>query len=209
MHYPMRANALRHRLLSTSPANCRVQLGPGQEHYLPGWVNVDANCFSAKIDVWADISGTLPFRSGSVSAFYSHHVIEHLADAALPHHFAELFRCLGEGGVIRVGGPNAEVAFSQYLAGNGVWFSDFPDKRSSVGGRLANFILCRGEHLTILTSSYLKELAEAAGFREITFRKPQTETGYPAVFDEQVLLNESESTPDLPHTLLMEAVKPA
>jgi len=208
MHYPMRVNALRHRLFAGARANRRVQLGPGQEHYLDGWVNVDANCFSAKIDVWADISATLPFRSETVDAFYSHHVIEHLADAALPFHFAELFRCLKPGGVIRVGGPNGEVAIERFLAADTEWFSDFPDKRNSIGGRLANFILCRGEHLTILTSSYLREIGESAGFRNINFKRPNTETGFPLIFDEQVLSNESEETPDFPHTLLMEAVKP-
>lgn len=204
----MRVNAFRHRLLSGAPANCRVQLGPGQEHYLNGWINVDANCFSAKIDVWADISGKLPFRSGTVDAFYSHHVIEHLPDATLPFHFSELFRCLKPGGVIRVGGPNAEVAFERFLASDTEWFSDFPDKRNGIGGRLANFILCRGEHLTILTSSYLSEICSGVGFGNITSRMPNTETGFPLIFDEQVLSGESESTPDFPHTLLMEAVKP-
>jgi predicted SAM-dependent methyltransferase len=208
MRYPMRANALRHRILSASPAICRVQLGPGQQNYLDGWVNVDANFVSARIDVWADIGATLPFRSGTVDAFYSHHVIEHLPDAVLPHHLAELFRCLKPGGAIRVGGPNGDTAFERFIAKDADWFDDFPDKRTSVGGRLANFILCRGEHLSILTSSYLEELATGAGFNDIRFMKPRMETGFPSLFDEQVLSREFEPTPETPHTLLMEALKP-
>lgn len=208
MRYPMRINAFRHRLLPCAGASCRVQLGPGQQHYLKGWINVDANCFTAKTDIWADISSKLPFRSSTVDAFYSHHVIEHLPDALLPYHFFELFRCLKPGGVIRVGGPNADVAFERFVANDNEWFSDFPDKRNSIGGRLANFILCRGEHLTILTSSYLKEVAEATGFRDVTFKKPQIETAFPLTFDQQVLSSEWESTPAFPHTLLMEAIKP-
>jgi hypothetical protein len=70
----------------------RVQLGPGQRNYLPGWINVDANAFTGKCDVWADLRNRLPFRDQTVDAFYSHHVIEHLPDLAF--HFAELFRCL-------------------------------------------------------------------------------------------------------------------
>lgn len=208
MRYPMRVNALRYRLFPVSSTACRVQLGPGQEHYLNGWVNVDANFLTAKVDIWADISGKLPFRTGTVDAFYSHHVIEHLPDSSLPHHFAELFRCLKPGGVIRIGGPNGNVAFERFLANDAEWFSDFPDKRRSVGGRMANFILCRGEHLAILTSSYLEELATEAGFTGIAFRKPKTETGFPQIYDQQVLSTEYEETPDYPHTLLMEAVKP-
>jgi predicted SAM-dependent methyltransferase len=208
MRYPMRANAFRHRILSSTPATCRVQLGPGQENYLDGWINVDANFISAKIDIWSDISSSLPFRSSTVDAFYSHHVIEHLPDAVLPYHLAELFRCLKPGGAIRIGGPNGDTAFERFIAKDTGWFDDFPDKRTSVGGRLANFILCRGEHLTILTSSYLQELAASAGFAEIRFVKPRTETAFPSIFDEQVLSKEFESTPEAPHTLLMEAIKP-
>ena len=65
LHYPMRINAFRHRLLPIGRPITKVQLGPGQRNYLDGWVNVDANFLTAKIDVWADVSGTLPFRKRS------------------------------------------------------------------------------------------------------------------------------------------------
>ena len=87
------------------------------------------------------------------------------------------------------------------------WFSNFPDERRSIGGRFANFILCKGEHLTILTSSYLAELAYGAGFEDICFCNPIHDTKFPSVFDESVLRMEWESTPDFP--LMMEARKPA
>src|SRR5260370_25035542 len=103
LHYPMRANALRHRLVPSRVKPDKVHLGPGQLNYLNGWTNVDANFVTAKIDIWADISAKLPFKTETVSAFYSHHVIEHLRDRLLPFHFSELFRCLKPGGMIRVG----------------------------------------------------------------------------------------------------------
>jgi predicted SAM-dependent methyltransferase len=169
LHYPMRLNALRHRVVPSRWGNIKVQLGPGQRNYIDGWVNVDANFITARIDIWADISGKLPFRNGSVDAFYSNHVIEHLPDQTLPFHFAEMFRCLRNGGVIRVGGPNADSAIRKFQENDAAWFSDFPDKRRSIGGKFANFILCRGEHLTILTSSYMTEIASDAGFQDIKF----------------------------------------
>jgi SAM-dependent methyltransferase len=169
---------------------------------------VDANAFTARIDVWADISWKLPFRNNSVAAFYSHHVIEHLPDSRLAFHLEEMFRCLRPGGVIRVGGPNADVAIRKFQENDLNWFSDFPDKRNSIGGRFANFILCRGEHLTILTASYLTELAGAAGFDDIRFCRSRTETMYPDIIDSQVLASEwDEKNPDEPHTLIMEARK--
>jgi len=208
LHYPMRANALRHRVIPKKYESLKVQLGPGQMNYMQGWINVDANFLSSKIDIWSDISAKLPFRSSITDAFYSHHVIEHLADSALPFHFSEMFRCLKPGGVIRVGGPNADMAIRKFEEHDLEWFSDFPDTRQSIGGRFANFLLCKGEHQTILTSSYLKELADAVGFEGVDFCNPRRDTHFPSVFDDEVLSKEWESTPDFPHTLIMEARKP-
>src|SRR5262245_22751512 len=142
----------------------RVQLGPGRLHYLNGWINLDANLFTKNCDVWADFRNKLPFPDGSVDAFYSHHVVEHLPDILLPFHFREMFRCLKPGGVFRIGGPNGDEAAKKLQEGATDWFSDFPDKRESLGGRYSNFILCRGEHLSILTFSWLQEIASVAGF---------------------------------------------
>jgi predicted SAM-dependent methyltransferase len=196
------------RLLAPRTGTVRVHLGPGQTNYLPGWINVDANLITSKVDVWSDLRSRLPFRDATVDAFYSHHVVEHLPDAVLPFHFAEMARCLKPGGVIRIGGPNGDVAIKKFMEGDKAWFADWPDNRRSIGGRFANFILCRGEHLTILTESYLRELMEDASFVEITRRMPSVDTGYPLTIDARVLGLESESTPETPHTLLLEARKP-
>ena len=40
------------------------------------------------------------------------------------------------------------------------------------------------------------------------FRAPVSETNHPALIDEHVLCKEEESSPNAPHTLIMEAVKP-
>src|SRR4051794_6453068 len=86
MAMPMRVNGWVWRSFRAPASNggvVRVHLGPGQKNYLDGWVNVDANLFTAKIDVWADLRNRLPFPDSSVDAFYSHHVIEHLPDNTL------------------------------------------------------------------------------------------------------------------------------
>lgn len=183
----------------------KVQLGPGQEKYLPGWINVDANMWTAKADVWADLRNRLPFRDGTVAAMYSHHVIEHLPD--LWSHFRDVFRCLQPGGVYRVGGPNGDSAIAMFTAGRSDWFWDFPDPRKSLGGRLENFIFCRQEHLTILTESYLREILEAAGFIDIRVCLPIRESGRPDLFANCMRM-EFETHFDAPHTLVMEAAKP-
>jgi predicted SAM-dependent methyltransferase len=207
-YYPMRANALRHRLLPSRGRPGKVHLGPGARNYLIGWTNIDANFLTAKIDIWADLSAKLPFTAETVEAFYSYHVIEHLSDRLLPFHFSEMYRALTPGGMIRVGGPNADMAIKKFEEHDLDWFATVPDRRRSIGGRFVNQLLWGGEHLTILTASYLRELAEDAGFEQINFCKPVQDTRFPSVFDEQVLSTEWESTPDFPHTLMMEARKP-
>jgi len=183
----------------------RVHLGPGRKKYLDGWVNVDANMFTGKCDVWADLRNPLPFHDSTVNAVYSHHVVEHLP--SLKSHFQEVYRCLKPGGVYRLGGPNGDSAIKKFIENDKEWFDDFPDNRSSIGGRFENFIFCRQEHLTILTSSYLEELMTNAGFVNIRFLPPAKETNFPEYFEE-CLTKERESDPDCPHTLTIEGEKP-
>jgi len=182
----------------------KVHLGPGQRNYLRGWINVDANMFTGKCDVWTDFTSRLPFRSGTLDAIYSHHVVEHLPD--LDRHFREAYRCLKAGGVYRVGGPNGDGAIKKFVANDLDWFGDWPEKRRSIGGKFNNFILCRNEHLAILTESYLRELMEAAGFSVVVSCAPMRETQRPDLFD-PCLKYESEQDFDTPHTIVLEGTK--
>jgi SAM-dependent methyltransferase len=203
----MKLNGSRYRLFSARRGGTvRAHLGPGKTKYIEGWINVDANAFTARCDIWADLRDRLPFRTSTVDAFYSHHMIEHLPN--LPSHFDEMYRCLKPGGVFRIGGPNGDAAIHKFVNGDAAWFGDYPDKRTSIGGRFENFIFCRQEHLTILTLSYLKELAEGSGFIDLAPCRPVVETRFPGIFDESVLGTESETTPDCPHTLILEGRKP-
>jgi SAM-dependent methyltransferase len=209
MNYPMQANAWIYRRFRAPQAGVvKVHLGPGRRNYLEGWINVDANFISARIDVWANFARSLPFRSGTVDVFYSHHVIEHLPDNLLGAHFKEMYRCLKPGGGFRIGGPHGESAAKKLIEGDASWFSDFPEKRRSVGGRFANFILCRGEHLTILTPSYVQEVAEDAGFVDVHVRRAGFETGLQEFIDASVFNREDRDQCAVPHTLVIEARKP-
>ena len=201
----MRANAFVRRSLWRR-ANAKAHLGPGQGNYLEGWVNVDANAFTARVDIWADLRYGLPFPEGSLKAAYSHHVVEHLPNLAA--HFRDVYRCLMPGGVYRVGGPHGHNAMKKYLEGDAAWFSDFPDKRATVGGRLDNFLLCRNEHVAILTPSYIREVAGNAGFEFVGESAAAQSTHFPELFAE-VLAKEWETDREHPHTLIVELRKPA
>ena len=203
----MRANAIAYRYLRHPSADggpLRLHLGPGQRNYLEGWLNLDANMFTGKCDLWVDLRYPLPFRDASVFAIYSHHMIEHLPN--IEFHLKEVYRCLAPGGVYRVAGPNGDSAITKFLEQDHDWFPAWPDKRTSIGGRFENFIFCRGEHLTILTESFLEELLRDAGFREIVGCKAAESTEHQALFGD-CLHKESEPDPGCPHTLVLEAVK--
>ena len=202
----MWANGLRHRLFPRKVGGpLRVHLGPGQRNYVDGWINVDANIFTARCDVWADMRNALPFRDASVDALYSHHVIEHLPD--LEAHFKDAFRCLRPGATYRVAGPNGDSAIRKFVEKDTAWFGDFPNSRTSIGGRFENFIFCAREHVTILTQSYLEEIMSEIGFTDLVTRLPVRDTGQPDVFG-PCLAYEFESDFDVPHTLVVEARKP-
>lgn len=173
-----------------SKANLKIHLGPGQKKYIEGWCNLDANIFSGKVDVWVDLRNRIPFEAGSAEAVYSHHVIEHLPD--LRKHFADVYRVLKPGGVYRVGGPNGDVAIRKFVERDLNWFGVWPDRYESIGGRFANFIFCRNEHLTILTESFMQELAQEAGFKVGNVMHPKTETGRPDIFSVCLALENDE-----------------
>ncbi len=181
----------------------KVQLGPGQRNYLPGWINLDANIFT-KIDVAVDLRHSLPFKDNSIDCFYSFHVIEHLPD--LRKHFLEVKRCLKPGGVYRVGGPNGDSAINRFVHGDAKWFGDFPEKRESIGGRFENFIFCKGEHLTILLESYLREVFSEVGFNEVRVGAPVKGTNFPELFSDCLGI-EYEDNFEYPHSIVLEAIK--
>lgn len=188
--------------VKTTPV--RLHLGPGQKAYLPGWINIDANMFTGKCDIWLDLRNPLPFPDNSVDAIYSHHMIEHLPD--IEAHFRDAHRVLKPGGVYRAGGPNGDTAIAKFVEGDHDWFGDWPDKYDSIGGRFTNFIFCRNEHLTILTESYLTELAGRAGFGTVTRHLPIRDTGHAALFSD-CMKKEHERTFEAPHTLILELQK--
>lgn len=199
----MAANGIRHRATHRPGGPVKAHLGPGQNKYLDGWVNCDANIFTGKADRWVDLRNPLPFFDGSLDAVYSHHVAEHLPDMAL--HFRDVFRALKPGGVYRVGGPDLDMAIDRYLAKDYDWFGTWPTAHRSVGGRLSDFLVCRGEHMSLFSDDYVREMMEDAGFTAIGRVGPR-ESAHSDLFSD-VFRTEEEQRPN-PVTLFLEGVKP-
>ena len=199
----MWANGVRRRAFNARPDRRRAHLGPGQKNYIDGWLNCDANIFSGKADAWVDLRNPLPVADGWLHAAYSHHVVEHIVDMAA--HFRDILRSLAPGGVYRVAGPDADMAFDRYRAGDHAWFGDWPDNRRRIGGRLDNALMVRGEHVALLTEDLLRELMEDAGFVDIRRASPRT-SNHPELFADVFPFEEAPS--DHPVTIVMEGVKP-
>jgi len=202
----MRANSILYRRLRAPRCGpVKIHLGPGQRNYIPGRINIDANMFTGKCDVWADLRNPLPFDNGTVDAVYSHHMVEHLPNISL--HFRDVFRCLKPGGVYRVGGPNGDTAINKFVERDKSWFGEYPDKRTSIGGRLENFVFCRGEHLTLLTFSFLDEVMSEVGFQTLRPCIPLKQTFHRGLVGD-CLAYEEESDFTSPYSLIIEAEKP-
>jgi predicted SAM-dependent methyltransferase len=206
MRIPMWISGRYYRYFRQPSELISVHLGPGQHEHrqLAGWISLDANIVSSRPNIWANLIDGLPFRDESVERFYSYHVVEHLPDYFLPAFFRDLYRCLIPGGGIRIGGPNSDNAIRKYFNNDLAWFPDFPDSHPSLGGRLNNFVICRNEHMTMLTESYLEELASIAGFADISFPLVARESQVAP----EVLPSEDESDFCCPHTIVLEARKP-
>lgn len=187
------------------PANghaLHLHLGCGKK-YLPGFVNIDANPLQ-KIDLWLDVRRGLPFRTNSVWSIYSTHMIEHLYPDELEALLRECARVLKPGAGLRIVVPNLRNAILAYQENRHDWFpGSFPRRFDSVGGRFSNFVFCDGQHRTAFDFGYLEEILRNAGFAHVE----QSAEGRSRVYGERVPPFDPHDSPDLPHSLYVEAFK--
>lgn len=94
-----------------------IHLGCGTRR-LNGWLNLDAPNY--------DITKPLPWKDGSVDAFYLEHVIGMVTPAEVCRFFAEAFRSLKPGGILRLSFRDVRLmrgvmtpAFRQYMKEQG------------------------------------------------------------------------------------------
>ena len=115
-------NSFRHKYINSFKKNSvlKLHLGPGKRNYIDGWINIDANMFTGKCDLWLDLRYKLPFKNSSVDYCYSHHMVA----ISCSVFFVDIFRILKPGGIYRFGGPNGDVAIKKFLSNNySHWFN--------------------------------------------------------------------------------------
>jgi predicted SAM-dependent methyltransferase len=115
-HRLTRGHLVRRRVLARYLATTdepRLQVGTGTEP-LPGWLDSDI----VSGDIHLDLTRPLPIPSGTFAYVFSEHVIEHLPEASIPTHLAELRRILRPGGVARISTPDLPRLMALYEDGN-------------------------------------------------------------------------------------------
>jgi SAM-dependent methyltransferase len=81
----------------------------------PGWLVVNVN---ARTRNYLDATEPWPFEDGALDVVYADNMIEHVPLEAGRRMFAEAFRCLRPGGVIRLVTPDLGKHVELYLAGS-------------------------------------------------------------------------------------------
>lgn len=178
-----------------------LHLGSGSK-YISGFVNVDGNPFN-RLDVWLDVRNGLPFRTGSVDSIYSTHVFEHFYGDELKKLLQECYRVLRPGAGVRLVVPSLANAIAAYSQKRADWFSGFPRKFDSLGGRFSNFVFCDGQHRTAFDLSYMSEVLRSAGFSEVE----ESGEGKSRLYGDRVPPYEPGDSQELPHSLYVEAFK--
>lgn len=95
-----------------------------------GWMMVNVNAVTPYY-----MDGTKPwiFEDGSLSYVYADNMIEHVPLAGGRVFFAEAYRCLRPGGVIRLVTPDVRTHVDMYLKGTDVVQSPLADEYRSLG----------------------------------------------------------------------------
>jgi predicted SAM-dependent methyltransferase len=178
-----------------------VHLGCGR-HYIDGMINVDVNPFT-KSDLWLDLRRGLPFADGSVDAIYCCHTLEHFYEKDVRSIVRECHRILAPSAGIRIVTPDFEKAVKAYLRNDAAHFSDFPDKRESIGGRCINYLMCRDQHRLLFDFGFWEEILKGEGFEKITESRPHHSSIFPA----SDLVRFEYEQPDRHHSVFVETFK--
>lgn len=93
----------------------RLNIGSSGEQ-VDGWINADLRRDLEGRCLRMDATEPWPFDDGAAEAINSEHVVEHMERAAAPLFFAQAFRVLRPGGVIRTSTPDLRGIAEAYLA---------------------------------------------------------------------------------------------
>jgi predicted SAM-dependent methyltransferase len=94
-------------------SDVRINMGSSSSR-LEGWINVDLLGDPEGVAIRFDGAQPWPLPDGCAEAINSEHFLEHLAPEDVPRYFAQAFRVLRPGGVIRTSTPDLEGLMAVY-----------------------------------------------------------------------------------------------
>lgn len=105
----------------------KINIGAGKFR-LAGWTNIDhasGHYSKNEIDIDIDLLGdyAFPIKTGTVSAAYTSHVVEHLTEAAVRKMMSETYRVLKPKGIFRITCPDSRNAIDALRIGNEEFFA--------------------------------------------------------------------------------------
>lgn len=149
--------------------NLALHLG-SSHNIIAGFINIDGNPLR-KNTMYFDIRNKLPFGNNAVSCIFVSNVFEHFFPDEIELVIKDIYRCLSNGGIMRIVVPDLEKAISAYNNKDYKFFHDFPRSYKSLGGRFSNAMFCDAQHRLAYDFSYMSELLAYAGFNLVNIQK--------------------------------------
>lgn len=153
---------IRARRLAAKAKPLRLHLGSGASPK-PGWVNVDL--LGAKVDLWWDVSRTLPFGDHQVDAVFHEHLLEHLSLEQGLALIRECRRVLKEEGTLRIAVPDCQGYLASYA--NGGTFLEQARPGRPTGLLAAAEVFLRHGHRSAYDFETLALVCKEAGFVDV------------------------------------------
>jgi predicted SAM-dependent methyltransferase len=144
----------------------RLNLAPGPNH-LDGWVGLDL--LPERPALGMDASRPWPLPAGVAVAVNSEHLIEHLDPDGARTFFAEAYRVLRPGGVIRTSTPNLRGLAELLIEADAASLATHREHgyRAATHGDMVNNYFYSWEHRQIYDFESLRHRLVEAGFAEV------------------------------------------
>ncbi len=185
------------RMVPQIESRPRLHVGCGDKH-LEGWINIDQQQLPG-VDVVADVTRGLRFSD--VEAVYAEHFLEHLPITAVLDFFLESHRMLAADGVLRLSTPNLDWVWTTHYR-----LEASPAEKAAMAVNL-NRAFHGWEHRFLWNREMLGRTLEACGFKDLTWhRYGESERKLLRGLERH---DTYEDNPELPHVLIVEAVKGA
>jgi predicted SAM-dependent methyltransferase len=170
MIWEVRASARDRELVRSfrGRTDLRINVGSSSSH-LEGWLNADLSRDPEGRCIRMDATQPWPFESGSAEAVNSEHFLEHLDVEGARAYFAEAFRALRPGGVIRTSTPDLEGLCEVYRERDPTLLALHREHgyTASCHSDLVNNYFYLWGHRHIYDLEKLSELLREAGFERV------------------------------------------